>query len=148
MWRVAEPADDDRLVEMCLRLYDEDPGPLPVQAEKMRATLKELRRDPRRGRAVVLEIQRQLSGYALLIAFWSNHLGGNICEIDELFVVPEHRSRGYGTSLFETIAQGDLWPTPLVGMALGVAPDNVRARQFFERLGFAPAGVSMVRRIP
>src|SRR5919197_769491 len=83
-------------------------------------TLKALRRDPCRGRAVVLEIQKQPSGYALLIAFWSNELGGNICEVDELFVLPEYRSQGFGKSLFEAIAQGDLWPTPIVGIALGV----------------------------
>ena len=144
---MAEPEDDDRLVEMCLQLYAEDPGPLPVQAENMRETLKALRRDPCRGRAVVLEIQKQPSGYALLIAFWSNELGGNICEVDELFVVPEYRSQGFGKSLFEAIAQGDLWPTPIVGITLGVTPDNVRARRLYERLGFAAVGVSMVRRI-
>ena len=89
MWRLAEPEDDDSLVEMCLRLYDEDLGILPIHPENMRATLRALRREPYRGRAVVLEIESQLSGYALLIAFWSNELGGSICEVDELFVMPE-----------------------------------------------------------
>ena len=84
----------------------------------------------------------------MLIAFWSNELGGNICGVDELFVVPEYRSQGFGKSFFEALAQGDLWPTPIVGMALGVTPDNVRGRRLYERLGFAAVGVSMVRRIP
>ena len=114
----------------------------------MRATLRALRREPCRGRAVVLEIESQLSGYALLIAFWSNELGGSICEVDELFVMPERRNRGHGKSLFEAISQGGLWPTPIVGIALGVTPDNVRARRFYERLGFTAAGISMVRRLP
>ena len=148
MWRLAESGDDDSIVEMCLRLYDEDPGALPVHPGNMRATLAALRREPCRGRAVVLEIENQLSGYALLIAFWSNELGGSICEIDELFVVPERRNLGHGKSLFEAILQGDLWPIPIVGMALGVTPDNVRARRFYKRLGFTAVGISMVRRLP
>lgn len=148
MWRLAEPGDDDSLMEMCLRLYDEDPGVLPVHADNMRATLQALRREPCRGRAVVLEIEKQLSGYALLIAFWSNELGGNICEVDELFVVPECRSQGHGKSLFEAISRGDLWPTPIVGLALGVTPGNARARRFYERLGFTAVGISMVRPLP
>ena len=148
MWRVAEPGEDDSLVEMCLRLYDEDPGVLPVRPENIRTTLRALRREPCRGRAVVLEVEGQLSGYALLIAFWSNELGGDICEVDELFVVPERRSQGHGKSLFETISQGDLWPTPIIGIALGVTPGNVRARRLYERLGFAAVGISMVRRLP
>ena len=148
MWRLAEPRDDDSLVAMCLRLYDEDPGILPIHPENMRATLRALRREPSRGRAVVLEIEKQLSGYALLIAFWSNELGGDICEVDELFVVQERRNQGHGKSLFDAISQGALWPTPIMGFALGVTPDNVRARRLYERLGFAAVGISMVRRLP
>ena len=148
MWRLAEPGDDDSLVEMCLQLYDEDPGVLLVRPETIRATLRALRRQPSRGRALVLEVEGQLSGYALLIAFWSNELGGNICEVDELFVVPERRCHGHGKSLFQAISERDLWPTPIVGIALGVTPDNVRARRLYERLGFRAAGISMVRRLP
>ena len=148
MWRLAKPEDDDAVVEMCMRLYDEDPGHLTVYPESIRATLQALRREPCRGRAVVLELENQPSGYALLIAFWSNELGGHICEVDELFVVPGHRSRGHGKSLFEAISQGDLWPTPIAGIVLGVTPDNVRARRLYERLKFAAVGISMVRRLP
>jgi len=148
MWRIAQPADDDSVVEMSLRLFSEDPGPLPVAANNMRATLALLRRDPSRGRAVVLEIEGQVSGYALLIRFWSNELGGEICEVDELFVTPEHRNRGYGSSLFTAVAQGDLWPAPMAAIVLGVTPDNAAARRLYERLGFAAAGVAMVRRLP
>jgi GNAT superfamily N-acetyltransferase len=119
MWRIAQAADDDFVVEMSLRLLSEDPGPLRVAANNMRATLALLRREPGRGRAVVLEIEGQVSGYALLIRFWSNELGGEICEVDELFVAPEYRNRGYGSSLFTAIAQGDLWPGPMAGIALG-----------------------------
>ena len=148
MWRVAEAGDDDSIAEMCLQLYDEDPGVLPVRPENIRATLQALRREPHCGRAVVLEVEGQLSGYALLIAFWSNELGGDICEVDELFVVPERRSQGHGKSIFKAISQGDLWPTPIAGIVLGVTPDNVRARGLYERLGFVAAGISMVRRLP
>ena len=147
MWRIAEPADDDRMVELCRGLYDEDPGPLPVPPANMRATLEELRYNPHRGRAVVLEIQNRLAGYALLIPFWSNELGGNVCEVDELFIIPERRNQGHGTALFKAIANGVLWPSAVVGIALGVTPDNSRARRLYERLGFAAVGVSMVYRI-
>jgi len=108
MWRLAKPEDDEAVVEMCMRLYDEDPGHSVVHPEKIRATLNALRREPCRGRAVVLEIENQPSGYALVIAFWSNELGGHICEVDELFVVPGRRSQGHGKSLFEaTVAHSD-----------------------------------------
>lgn len=147
MWRLAKPGDDHSIVKMCLQLYDEDPGVLLVRPENILATLRVLRRESWRGRAVVLEVDGQLSGYALLIAFWSNELGGDICEVDELFVLPKLRSKGHGKSLFDAISQGDLWPTPIAGIALGVTPDNVRARRLYERLGFVASGISMLRRL-
>lgn len=147
MWRMARPADDDAIVEMCARLNQEDPGPRPVPPAHMRATLAVLRREPIRGRAVVLELDGQLAGYALLMAFWSTELGGEVCEIDELFVAPEHRGQGHGRSLVTLVAAADLWPTPIVAISLIVTPGNTRARQLYERLGFAAVGTSMVRRI-
>ena len=148
MWRIAQLPDDDTVVEMSLRLYSEDPGPVPVAAKNMRTTLEVLRRAPGRGRAVVLDIQGQVSGYALLIGFWSNELGGEICEVDELFVMPENRNRGYASSLFTAIAQGDLWPAPIAAIRLGVTPNNTAARRLYERLGFAAVGVTMILRLP
>lgn len=147
MWRSAHAEDDDALVEMFLCLNREDPGLAPVQAANMRRTLAELRRDPRRGRAIVLELDGQPRGYALLIAFWNNELGGEACEVSELYVVPEYRGRGHATSLFAAIAEGELWPAPPVAIALGVTPGNDRARRLYERLGFATAGILMVRRL-
>jgi GNAT superfamily N-acetyltransferase len=148
VWRIAEAADDDFVVDMCLRLYTEDPGPTPLAAQNMRSTLAMLRRDPSRGRAVVLDLEGRASGYALLIRLWSNGLGGDVCEVDELFVLPEYRNRGYGTALFEAIARGDLWPSPTAAVALGVTPDNSAARRLYERLGFVAAGITMLHPLP
>jgi ribosomal protein S18 acetylase RimI-like enzyme len=146
MWRIAEPTDDDSVIAMCLQLYLEDPGPMPVSAEHMRTTLAELRRSPFRGRVVVLEAGEELAGYALLIAFWSNELGGEICEVDEIFVLPEHRGRGFASSLFAAIAGGELLSTRVPAIELIVTLANSRARRLYERVGFREIGVSMVRR--
>jgi GNAT superfamily N-acetyltransferase len=83
-----------------------------------------------------------------LIAFWSNELGGEVCDVDELFVTREQRGRGHGRSLFAAITNAGLWPSPVVALALGVTPANARARRLYEQLGFAAAGVSMVLRLP
>ena len=147
MWRPATESDDDVLVEMCLALYREDPGPFAADARLARETLATLRREPWRGRAVLLELGRQVAGYALLIAYWSNEFGGEVCAVDELYVTPDLRGRGHGAALFEAIERGDVWPAPVVALALGVTPGNTRARRLYERLGFAAVGVSMVKRL-
>jgi len=147
MWRAARPDEDDALVQMCLELYREDPGPESVSPEQVRRTLEVLRRESWRGSAVVLEIDGRPAGYALLVSFWSNELGGEVCEVDELFVAQGHRSQGHGRALFETIEGGALWPGAAVAFALGVTPGNARARRLYERLGFAAVGTTMVRRL-
>ena len=146
MWRPATEKDDDVVTKMCRGLHMEDPGPWPVEARQMRATLATLRREPWRGRAVVLAVGRRIVGYALLIAYWSNELGGEVCGIHELFVARGSRGRGHGAALFEAIERGDLWDGPLAGLALGVTQGNTGARLLYQRLGFAAIGVSMVKR--
>jgi hypothetical protein len=86
MWRVATAFDDEGIVSMCMALNSEDPGPAPVEPEQVRRTLAKLREQSNRGRAVVCDMDGRAVGYALLISFWSNELGGEVCNIDELFV--------------------------------------------------------------
>lgn len=145
MWRIAEPRDDEAVIEMCMALYREDPSADPVPDSHIRRTLAALRREPSRGRAVVLDVDGRVVGYALLIAFWSNELGGQTCDVDELYVLPAHRSRGLGTSLFDAIDRAEIWPERPVAIALIVTPDNHRARRLYERLGFRVMGTTLVR---
>jgi ribosomal protein S18 acetylase RimI-like enzyme len=149
MWRMAAPSDDEAIVRMCLALNAEDPGPEPVPPQNMQRTLRVLRETPLRGRAVVLERDGQACGYALLISFWSNELGGDVDVIDEIYVDPAHRGRRYATSLIETLANGTA-PTAssVVALALEVSPDNLRARRLYERLGFQARNLAMRRLLP
>ena len=143
MWTPAIPAHDDAIVEMCRALYREDPGTHDVTDPQIRRTLETLRAEPARGRALVLDADGQPRGYALLISFWSNELGGELCTIDELYVAPEHRNRGHATRLIRALAAG-----PAVALELEVSPDNARARAFYQREGFRPIRNTMLRRLP
>ncbi len=140
MWRPAHSADDNLIIEMCTELNREDPGPKPVPPEYTRRTLALLRSEPMRGGVYVLELQGKVEGYAFLISFWSNELGGEICTIDEFFVRSGLRSRGHGREfLSQLIARGPLWPRNAVALDLEVTPDNHRARSFYSSLGFRAA---------
>jgi len=134
---------------MCLALYAEDPGTVPIDRARIERTLHALRAEPSRGRAVVLDLgDGPPGGYALLVPFWSNELGGEVCEVDELFVRPDLRSRGHGSALFDAIDRALVWPARPVAIALGVTPGNARARRLYERLGFPPALTMLIRETP
>jgi GNAT superfamily N-acetyltransferase len=147
-FRCATPDDDETIVELCLALNAEDPGQ-PVDADQVRRTLSRLRAEPLRGRAVVAQLDGQVVGYALLVSFWSNEYGGEICDIDELYVRPAQRGGGIATELFNAVAEDrSLWPTRPVALELEATPDNVRARAFYERLGFAARNALLRKRLP
>lgn len=136
MWRDSRPEDDEAIVALCRSLYEEDPASKPVPDAHHRRTLAVLRASPVRGRAVVLE-EGGVIGYALLAACWSNELGGEVLIVDELYVAPEHRSRGHARALIEALMRGEgPWPGKPVALELEVTPDNARARALYERLGF------------
>ena len=147
MWRLATASDDEAIVSMCMALNAEDPGPNRVQPQHVRRTLAKLREEPNRGRAVVCDVESRTVGYALLISFWSNELGGEVCNIDELFVAPLYRGRGLATALLEELADKEqsVWPIRPAALALEVTSQNERARALYERLGFRGKNLAMRR---
>jgi GNAT superfamily N-acetyltransferase len=147
MWRPARGDEDDLVVTMCLALNREDPGE-PVAEPQVRRTLAAFRAEPVRGRAVVAEVDGAVVGYALLVSFWSNEYGGEICAVDELYVAPSHRGRGISTSLFDAILRDQsLFGGRPVALELEVTPDNARARALYERLGFRAKNQTLRRRV-
>jgi GNAT superfamily N-acetyltransferase len=146
-WRPAREFDDDSLVEMSLALYAGGPPTRPVVEPQIRATLERFREEPLRGRAVVLDDGGEAVGYAFLVSFWSNELGGEICIIDEFFVRDGWRNRGFGSGLVKAIdAGGTVWPGRPVALELEVSPDNARAFNLYERLGFRVKRNATMRR--
>src|SRR6266404_1888462 len=103
--------------------------------------------EPNRGRAVVCDVESRTVGYALLISFWSNELGGEVCNIDELFVAPLYRGRGLATALLEELAEKEpsVWPIRPAALTLEVTSQNERARALYERLGFRGKNLAMRR---
>ncbi len=64
--------------------------------------------------------------------------------VEDVYVIPGHRSSGVGRALFEECQK---WARKkgANGVSLQVAADNARARKFYEELGFREVSVYQVK---
>lgn len=115
-------------------LYKEDPSDKRMLPRKIKSTFKSLINHPDRGTIIVFEHGEEIVGYAILINFWSNEFGGNIVDIDELFIKKKFRSRGIGTDFIKHLAKNKFGDS--VALRLEVTPANNKARKLYTSLGF------------
>jgi len=133
-FRSFEEQDAAELEAMMMALYREDPEGEPLTGEKIERTISEFRRRPHKGRILIFEAGREIAGYALLVFYWSNELGGDVITIDELYVKDEWRNQGIGTAFFKHLSSH--CAAGAKELALEVTPSNRRALEFYRRLGF------------
>ena len=116
-------------------LYEEDRGDFDVDHSRFASGIEHLIAHPSAGRIVLFLEGSELRGYALLVPYWSNEFGGTLLFVDELFVIPEFRSRGVGRSFFNYVERERPFG-PVAALGLAVNPGNNRARRLYESLGF------------
>jgi len=87
-FRAFKYADYSELKRMIHALYREDPGNEQITDEKISKTVKELRKNPSKGKIIIFEKRKVTIGYSILIFYWSDEYGGDILHIDELYVKP------------------------------------------------------------
>ncbi len=116
-------------------LYTE-PGDNPREAAVFLATVAEAKRNPQKLAVMVLEKEQKIIGYLILVFFWSHEFGGDILEIDELYIEPACRSKGYGQELL--LALPGIFPAAK-GFSLCSNQGNHRAQSLYQKAGFKPS---------
>lgn len=77
------------------------------------------------------------AGYCITMKNYSIEAGGIVIWIDELFVLPEYRSKGLGREMFDYIERhGD---KNLRRIRLEVEEENAGAVKLYKKLGFVKA---------
>jgi GNAT superfamily N-acetyltransferase len=135
--------DFDCLCRMVLSLYTEDPEGEEVTVDKVSLTVNEAELNPGKLNIIIFEYQETVIGYAILTFFWSNEYGGDIINIDEIFIAKEYRSKGLATSFINSISTR--YPG-VKGLKLEASPSNIKAIKGYEKMGFIKApNIHMIR---
>jgi GNAT superfamily N-acetyltransferase len=133
-FRLYESSDYTALEAMIIALYTEDMKGEPMSALKIANTVNKLTSEPNRGCIYIFENQGTIIGYGIIIYFWSNEFGGEIVNIDELFIKKDFRRHGIGRSFFEFLSKE--FESRAVAFCLETTKENHQAYRFYLKLGF------------
>ena len=125
-----EPADTPILESMILDMYACHDMVFPI--ENIQKTLQRAAAHPEQLQIKVFKVGKEIVGYAILPAFWSNEYGGLVMIIDELYVIPTYRSKGISTLFIASLEQSKDY----VLLHLEVVKENTAALALYKRLGF------------
>jgi GNAT superfamily N-acetyltransferase len=132
--RAATLGDVPQLLSL-VRRYWEFEKIVGFTALRVELLLKQLLADPRLGASWVAEEDGRLAGYLIAVLVLSLEHQGPMAEIDELFVLPQARSRGVGARLLAA-AEAALAARGCVRLQLQLAAGNEPARAFYESRGY------------
>jgi ribosomal protein S18 acetylase RimI-like enzyme len=136
-YRMPKPEDIPVLVDMVERFHAETRTGLNVGQAEVLATLKELNQDRRAGSWFVFEKDEEVVGYCLIANRWSNRLRGAVLLVDELYVMPGRRGRGFASDFLGLLAK--VAPGDAAAIQFELPPNNRRAQVLLRRLGFEEA---------
>lgn len=133
--RRASPGDAAALLPLVAQ-YWEFEGIPDFEPAAVQAQLERLLSSPSLGAAwVATEAQRSV-GYLSLVYVFSLEHRGITAEIDEFFVVPEHRASGLGSQLLAE-AEAESVRHGCTNISLQIGTSNRRANEFYRRHGYS-----------
>jgi ribosomal protein S18 acetylase RimI-like enzyme len=107
-FRAAAIADEPRLLRMMRVLAEQEPGKITFDETEARNTFRRLLGLPAFGAVWLLCVEKETVGYIVLTLGFSFEFHGHDAFIDELYVEPQYRRRGFGlqaVNFLEAIAR-------------------------------------------
>lgn len=126
--------DRDIYMYMSKDFYHSDATLFPMSTHKIDATFQEALADSPFLRLVMIEDQNEVVGYGLLAFYWSNEAGGMVTQLEEFYLLPEHRGRQLGSRFLTWLF--DTYTAQTARFRLELCPSNLEAKKLYEKFGF------------
>ena len=97
-------------------------------------------------RSWLLEFESEVVGYVVLTFGFSLEYGGLDAYVDELFVKPEFRGRGFATKALEFLTL-ECRKLNVVALHLEVDADNHSAKSLYAKMGFASTARELLNKV-
>lgn len=136
--RQAVPNDIDDFIETYIRAYKEFKNYKYETRKEIKNYFKWLYKRDKEG-FLVAEINGKPVGFAAGDTNWINLDGEKVLEIHEIFVIPEFRGKGIGSSLLKEVLSYGIKKERKIA-ELWVGKTNYRAIEFYKKFGFKEGG--------
>ncbi len=131
--RNAAAADILTLVDLMALFYRE--SAFSLQRDSAKAAFRRLLADSSLGRIWICEQANEPVGYIVLTLGFSMEYGGRDAFVDDLFIRPEFREKGWGRQLMDTLIK-ECIRIGVRALHLEVGRANHRARALYRSRGF------------
>ncbi len=133
MIRDMKPTERQTYLELARAFYQSEAVLHPVPECHLERTFEAVIAGSPYVRCLVFEENGVVMGFALLAITWSQEAGGEVVWVEELFVHPQYRGRGLGTTFFRWLEEQ--YPRA-ARFRLEIEPDNKGAEELYRRMGF------------
>ena len=129
-----EIREEDRAIyyDFVDKFYHTDAVNAPVPTKNYEVTFNEMMRSDQYVKGYIFFFFCSPCGFALLSKTFSQEAGGLSVTIEEIYIEPEFRGKGLGTSFFEFLKR----EIPAMRFRIEVEDDNDGAKRLYERMGF------------
>jgi GNAT superfamily N-acetyltransferase len=131
--RLARSPEEDAIAELLAAQFEEHA--IRVDDATLRQGIRGPLADPRLGALLLARAGGRAVGLAYLAYTWTLEHGGKAAWLEELYVVPDRRSRGVGTALLRA-ALDQARAAGCKAVDLEVEADHARAAHLYAREGF------------
>lgn len=125
--------DTDELLRLMRSFYAEEG--YPFDEARTERVLRAMLADPFYGAVWVFRLDSRAVGYLVVTHGYSLEFGGRDAFVDEVYMIPEMRGRGFGEQALK-IAEEHCRRNRIGALHLEVERENPRARALYERSGY------------
>ena len=134
-FREAIPGDEAALLPMMRALAEQEPEVIPFNEPAVRAAFHQFLSLQAFGRIWLLYKDAELVGYIILTIGFSFEFRGHDAFIDELYILPAYRRRGYGRQAM-TFVEQEAREMGVNAIHLEVDPGNDSALELYRGSGY------------
>ena len=144
--RKMEPTDFDKILDMMLVFYASDALLIHPEESVLRKTLADAIEAGPYVEGFVFCHEEEPVGYGMVAKSYSTEMGGRCVWIEDIYIQPEFRGQGLGTSFLQFVE--DRYRGWAVRLRLEAEEENEKAMAVYRNAGFETLGyVQLVKKI-